>query len=111
MEIKARLRDAPLSAQKCRLVVDLVRRKNVSTAVDVLKFTTKKGAGIVLKLVQSAMANAENNFGADIDSLVISTIMVDEASSLKRLHARAKGRANRITKRRCHVTVILTDEE
>ena len=111
MEIRAQLKHAPMSAQKGRLIVDMVRRMNVSAALDTLKFTTKKGSAIVLKLVESAIANAENNHACDIDELTIARIYVDEAPSLKRIHARAKGRANRITKRRCHITVILSDEE
>jgi large subunit ribosomal protein L22 len=111
MEIRAHISNVPLSAQKGRLVVDLVRSLKVSKAVDILKFTNKKGSEIILKLVQSAIANAENNHGSDIDDLVVAKIYVNEAASLKRIQARAKGRANRITKRRCHITVILAEEE
>jgi large subunit ribosomal protein L22 len=109
MEVTAKLSDAPLSAQKCRLVADLVRRMPVSAALDTLQFTNKKGAQIVHKLLRSAIANAENNFAADIDELVVGTICVDEARSLKRISPRAKGRANRITKRHCHITIKLSD--
>jgi large subunit ribosomal protein L22 len=111
MEVTARLKNAPLSAQKCRLVADLVRNMNVSRAIGVLRFTSKKGAGIILKLLESAVANAEHNNGADVDELTLKTIMVDEAASLKRVSPRAKGRANRITKRNCHIIIKVTDGE
>ncbi|MBA4697656.1 MAG: 50S ribosomal protein L22 [Legionella sp.] len=111
MEVKAKLSSARLSAQKGRLVADLIRRANVSQALDILKFTPKKGAGLMLKLLQSAIANAENNHGADIDELKIKEVFVDEAPSFKRTQARAKGRANRITKRNCHITIKVADEE
>lgn len=111
MEITAKLKNAPLSAQKGRLVADMIRNMNVSSAVDVLKFTPKKGAKFMLKLLNSAMANAENNFGADIDELKIGTVFVDEAVTFKRISPRAKGRANRICKRNCHITIkVLTEE-
>jgi large subunit ribosomal protein L22 len=109
MEVRVRLKGASLSAQKGRLVADMVRRANVSKALDILKFTEKKGAGLILKLLESAIANAENNHGADIDELYVHTIFVDEASTLKRISARAKGRANRISKRSCHITIIVSD--
>lgn len=111
MEVTAKLRHAPLSAQKARLVADMVRRMSVSNAVNVLKFTPKKGADMMLKLLESAIANAENNFGADVDALKIGIVCVDEARSLKRMSPRAKGRANRITKRTCHITLKVSDEE
>ena len=109
MEVSARLKNASISAQKCRLVADMIRRSPVSSALNVLKFTPKKGAQLMLKLLESAVANAENNLGIDIDELVISTVYVDEASTLKRVSPRAKGRANRISKRNCHVTVTVSD--
>lgn len=111
MEVTAKLRSAPLSAQKGRLVADMIREMSVSGAVDVLKFTPKKGAKLMLKLLQSAMANAENNYGADIDELKISMVCVDEAVTLKRMSPRAKGRANRIGKRTCHITINVSDGE
>lgn len=111
MEVTARLTNAPLSAQKCRLVADLIRKLEVSNALQILKFTPKKGAAIMLKLLESAIANAENNNGADIDELVVGTVCVDEAPSLKRISPRAKGRANRITKRRCHIIIKVSDED
>lgn len=109
MEVTAKLRQAPLSAQKGRLVADMVRNMTVSQALGVLKFTTKKGAALILKLLESAVANAENNLGVDVDALRIDTIFVDEAPSLKRISPRAKGRANRITKRTCHITIKVSE--
>ena len=111
MEVRAKLKNAPLSAQKGRLVADLIRRMDVSGAIDVLKFTPKKGAQLMLKLLESAIANAENNNGADIDELKVGMICVDEATTLKRISPRAKGRANRISKRTCHITITVSDEE
>jgi large subunit ribosomal protein L22 len=111
MEVTAKLRNAPLSAQKCRLVADMVRNLNVSKALGVLKFTSKKGAGIILKLLESAVANAEHNNGVDVDELKVGVIQVDEAPSLKRVSPRAKGRANRITKRTCHIVIKVLDGE
>ncbi|WP_133131114.1 50S ribosomal protein L22 [Legionella yabuuchiae] len=111
MEVIAKLKNAPLSAQKGRLVADLIRKMDVSEARDVLRFTPKKGAQLMLKLLESAIANAENNNGADIDELKVGTICVDEAATMKRIRARAKGRANRISKRTCHITIKVSDEE
>lgn len=111
MEVTARLKGAPMSAQKARLVADMIRNMNVSKALDVLKFTPKKGAQLIFKLLASAIANAENNNGADIDELKVSMICVDEATTLKRISPRAKGRANRICKRTCHITIKVSDEE
>ena len=99
MEVTARLKNAPLSAQKGRLVADMIRNMKVSGALDVLKFTPKKAAQMILKLLESAIANAENNNGVDIDDLKIGMIYVDESATLKRISPRAKGRANRICKR------------
>lgn len=111
MEVSAKLKSAPLSAQKGRLVADMIRNMKVSRALEVLRFTPKKAAGIMFKLLTSAMANAENNNGADIDELKVSVVFVDEATTLKRMSPRAKGRANRICKRTCHITIIVSDEE
>lgn len=111
MEVTAKLKNAPLSAQKGRLIADMIRKMNVSGAIDVLKFTPKKGAQLMLKLLESAIANAENNNGADIDELKVGVVCVDEAATLKRISARAKGRANRICKRTCHITIKVSDEE
>ena len=111
MEVTAKLSGAPMSAQKARLVADMIRNMKVSKALDVLKFTPKKGAQLILKLLESAIANAENNDGADIDELKVGVIFVDEAATLKRISPRAKGRANRICKRTCHITIKVSDEE
>mgnify|MGYP006284641359 CR=1 FL=1 len=111
MLVTAKLRNAAISAQKTRLVADMVRKQNVSKALNILQFTEKKASDLIRKLLSSAIANAEHNHGADIDELSISKIMVDEASTLKRISPRAKGRANRISKRQCHVFIELTDGE
>ena len=111
MLVTAKLKYAPISAQKTRLVADMVRKQNVSKALNILQFTEKKAAEKIRKLLSSAIANAEHNFGADIDELTISKIMVDEAPTLKRISPRAKGRANRISKRQCHVFIELSDGE
>lgn len=105
MEVAAKLKGADISAQKARLVADQIRGKNVEDALNILTFSTKKAAVLVKKVLNSAVANAEHNEGADIDELRVSTIYVDEGSSLKRILPRAKGRADRIVKRTCHITV------
>jgi len=107
METKAILRGVRLSAQKGRLVADLVRGKPVEHALNILRFSPKKGAQIVRKVVESAIANAEHNDGADIDELKIKTIYVEEGITLKRFTARAKGRGNRISKQTCHIYVTV----
>lgn len=108
MEVAAKLRNADMSAQKARLVADMVRGMAVGPAIDRLKFTQKKAATVIQKLLESAIANAENNNGADIDELKVGKIFVDEAQTLKRFQARAKGRGNRILKRRCHITIVVS---
>lgn len=110
MEVAAKLSGARLSAQKARLVADQIRGKGVEDALDTLAFSTKKGAEIIKKVLESAIANAEHNEGADVDALKVSTIFVDEGVSLKRIKPRAKGRADRITKRTCHITVKVADQ-
>jgi large subunit ribosomal protein L22 len=105
MATSATLRYARMSAQKVRLVADQIRNKNVTNAVNILNFSSKKAAQVIKKLLESAIANAENNNGLDIDLLKITKIFVDEAGGLKRFIARAKGRGNRITKRNCHITI------
>ncbi|UTW44901.1 50S ribosomal protein L22 [bacterium SCSIO 12696] len=105
METTAKLRGARLSAQKARLVADQIRGKSVEDALDILKFSPKKGADIIQKVLESAIANAEHNDGADIDELKVSTVFVDEGMTMKRIMPRAKGRADRILKRTCHITV------
>ena len=107
METRAVLRGVRLSAQKGRLVVDLVRGKSVGQALSILAYSPKKGALIVKKVIESAIANAEHNEGADIDELIVKTIFVEKGIVLKRFTARAKGRGNRITKPTCHVFVTV----
>lgn len=109
MEVAATLRGARISAQKVRLVADQVRNLPVAEALDILTFSLKKAGFIVKKVLESAIANAENNNAADIDELRVSTIFVNEGTVLKRMHARAKGRGNRILKRTCHITVMVSD--
>ena len=109
MQVAAKLKHARISPQKCRLVADLVRGQPVGLALSTLRFTPKKGADLVLKVLESAIANAENNQSADIDELKVEVIMIDEAPTLKRFHARAKGRGNRIVKRNSHITVLVGD--
>lgn len=110
MEVAARLKGAGLSAQKARLVADQIRGKAVEEALDILAFSTKKGAAVIKKVLESAIANAEHNEGADVDELKVSTIFVDEGITLKRIKPRAKGRADRIFKRTCHITVKVADQ-
>ena len=110
MEVVAKLKGARLSAQKARLVADQVRGKSVEQALDILAFSTKKGAGVIKKVLESAIANAEHNEGADVDELKVSTIFVDEGQTMKRIKPRAKGRADRIFKRTCHITVKVADQ-
>ena len=107
METKAILRGARISAQKARLVADQVRGLPVGRATNLLAFSDKKAAHVIKKLLLSAVANAENNDGADVDDLKVSRIFVDEGPALKRFAARAKGRGTRILKRTCHITVAV----
>src|SRR5260221_13475669 len=109
METKASLRGAHLSAQKGRLVADLVRGKKVDQAINILAFSPKAGAALIKKLLESAIANAEHNDGADIDSLKVKTIHVERGTFQKRFHARAKGRGNRVTKQTCHIFITVGD--
>ena len=109
MEVTAKLKYARISPQKCRLVADVVRGQPVGNAIATLRFMPKKGAEIVRKVIESAVANAENNNGADIDELKVHRIYVDNAPVLKRFAARAKGRGARIVKRNSHITVIVSD--
>jgi large subunit ribosomal protein L22 len=111
MEVAAKLKGAQLSAQKARLVADQIRGKGVEEALDILAFSPKKGAALVKKVLNSAIANAEHNEGADVDELIVSSIFVDEGMTMKRLRPRAKGRADRILKRSCHITVKVADSE
>lgn len=109
MEVRAVLRGTRLSAQKARLVADLIRGKPVDQALGLLTFTPKKAAGVIKKVLESAIANAEHNEGADIDELKVKSIHVDQGTTLKRFTARAKGRGNRIMKPTCHITVTVGD--
>jgi large subunit ribosomal protein L22 len=110
-EAVAVLKDAPISAQKTRLLADLIRRKPVRDAVELLNFMPKKAAKILRKVVVSAVANAEHNTLLGAEDLIVSTVFVDQARSLRRHRQRAKGRVNVITKRRCHITVKVTENE
>ena len=107
METKASVRGVRLSVDKGRLVADLIRGKKVDQALNILSFTPKKAAGIVKKVLESAIANAEHNDGADIDELKVTSIYVEQAATLKRFSARAKGRGNRISKPTCHIFVTV----
>jgi large subunit ribosomal protein L22 len=107
MRVSAYLKSVRLSAQKGRLVADLVRGKSVGEALNILAFCPKKGAVLVKKLLESAIANAEHNEGADIDTLSIASICVDKGPSLKRFTARAKGRGNKIEKQTCHIMLTV----
>lgn len=110
MEVSAKLKGAQISAQKARLVADQVRGRHVDEALDLLEFSPKKASKLVKKLLDSAIANAENNEGADVDELVISSVFVDEGRTMKRLRPRAKGRADRIFKRSCHITLMVSNK-
>ena len=109
MQVSAILRGTRLSAQKARLVADMVRGKRVELALNILTFSPQKAAFTIKKVLESAIANAEHNEGADIDELKVKTIYVDQGPSLKRFTARAKGRGNRIIKPTCHITVTVGD--
>lgn len=111
MEVAATLTGAQISPQKVRLVADMIRGKSAEEALDILTFSNKKAAAIVKKLLNSAIANAEHNEGADVDELTISTIYVNEGRLSKRLRPRAKGRADRILKRSCHITLTVADDD
>jgi len=109
MQVNAKLSKANISAQKVRLVVDQIRGKSVENAIDILTYSPKKAAHLVKKVLMSAISNAEHNEGADIDELKVSTVFVDEGPTMKRWRARARGRANQILKRSCHITVTVSD--
>jgi len=110
VEVVAKLKGAKLSAQKARLVADQIRGKSVESSLEILQFSSRKGADIIKKVLESAIANAEHNEGADVDELTVSTIFVDEGMTLKRIKPRAKGRADRILKRSCHITVKVSEK-
>lgn len=110
MQVAAKHRFARISAQKARLVADQVRGKPVEQALQVLNFSSKAAAQLVKKVLESAIANAEHNEGADIDELKVARICVDEGPTMKRFRARAKGRGNQILKRTSHITVTVADK-
>jgi large subunit ribosomal protein L22 len=110
VEVAAKLKGAKLSAQKARLVADQIRGKSAESALELLQFSGRKGADIIKKVLESAIANAEHNDGADVDELKVSTIFVDEGMTMKRIRPRAKGRADRILKRSCHITVKVSEK-
>ncbi|MEE4377077.1 MAG: 50S ribosomal protein L22 [Candidatus Competibacteraceae bacterium] len=110
MQAIAKLKQARISAQKARLVANQVRGLPVSQALELLAFSPKKAAVLIRGTLESAIANAEHNEGADIDKLKVSAICIDEGPSFKRMHARAKGRGNRITKRTSHITVTVAEQ-
>jgi len=111
METVSKLKFARLSAQKARLVADLIRKKPVDKALDTLAFSSKKSSQIIKKVLESAIANAEHNHGADIDELKVSKITVDVGPRIKRMQARAKGRGARIVKPTCHITIQVSDSQ
>ncbi|TVP88441.1 MAG: 50S ribosomal protein L22 [Pseudomonadaceae bacterium] len=110
MEVAATLKGTRISAQKVRLVADQIRGKKVDEALNLLTFSNKKAASIMKKVLESAIANAEHNEGADVDDLKVTTVFVNEGRSLKRIMPRAKGRADRIIKRSCHITVKVAEK-
>ena len=109
MEASARHKGARMSAQKARLIADQIRGRQVGDALDGLSFSNKKGARLLKKVLESAIANAEHNQGADVDELRVAKVFVDEGITMKRIKPRAKGRADRIFKRTCHITVSVAD--
>jgi large subunit ribosomal protein L22 len=109
MEISAKLNNAPISPQKARLVGDQIRGLSVEKALNTLRFSPKKAAFIIKKILESAIANAEHNESADIDELWVSTVYVNEGATMKRFKARAKGRANHILKRTSHITIKVAE--
>ena len=111
MEVAAKLKFARLSVQKCRLVCDQIRGLPIDRALDILKFSPKRAAAVLKKILDSAIANAEHNHGADIDELKVAKVFADQGPTYKRMMAKAKGRGSRILKPTCHITVVLSDEE
>tara|TARA_A100000164_G_scaffold345680_1_gene345704 strand:- start:277 stop:606 length:330 start_codon:yes stop_codon:yes gene_type:complete len=109
MDTKANHRGARLSAQKGRLVANMIRGKKIDKALNILNFSNKKAAFIIKKVLESAIANAEHNEGADIDDLKIKSIFIEKGSVLKRFTARAKGRGDRISKQTCHIYMTVGD--
>ena len=111
MEVAAKLKFTRLSPQKCRLVCDQIRGLPIDRALDILKFSQKRVAAVLKKLLDSAIANAEHNYGLDIDELKVAKVFADQGPTYKRMQARAKGRGTRLLRPTCHVTVILSDGE
>ncbi|MCB2262935.1 MAG: 50S ribosomal protein L22 [Candidatus Thiosymbion ectosymbiont of Robbea hypermnestra] len=109
MQAEAKVRYVRLSAQKARLVADQIRGLQVEQAINLLVFSPKKGAGIIKKVLESAIANAEHNEGADVDELRVAKVQVNEGPTMKRIRARAKGRASRIFKRTSHISVTVAE--
>jgi large subunit ribosomal protein L22 len=110
MQVEAKLKYARISAQKARLVADQIRGLKVEKALNVLSFSARKGASIIKKVLESAIANAEHNEGADIDELKVAVVKIDEGPTMKRIRARAKGRANRVMKRTSHISLTVAEE-
>jgi large subunit ribosomal protein L22 len=110
MQVSATLKHARVSAQKARLIADQIRGLPVERALNILVFSPKKSAGMMRKVLESAIANAEHNEGADIDELSVAAVYVNEGRTLKRFRARAKGRGTRILKRNSHITVTVGDK-
>lgn len=110
MQVAAKHKFARVSAQKARLVADQIRGKSVGQALQILNFSPKAAAHLVKKVLESAIANAEHNHGADVDELSVASIFVDEGPTLKRFEARAKGRGNQILKRTSHITVMVAEK-
>ena len=111
MQVAAKLKFTRLSPQKCRLVCDQIRGLPIDRALDILKFSRKRSAAVLKKVLDSAIANAEHNHGADIDELKIASIYADQGPTFKRMQAKAKGRGSRILKPTCHITIVLSDGE
>ena len=110
MQVSAKLKHARVSPQKCRLIADQIRGLPVERALNILMFSPKKSASMMRKVLESAIANAEHNEGADIDELSVASVFVNEGRTLKRFRARAKGRGTRILKRNSHITVTVGDK-
>lgn len=110
MEVAAKLKHARISPQKCRLVADQIRGLPVERALELLNFSSKKAAGMIKKVLESAIANAEHNEGADIDELKVKTIFIDQGPTMRRWRPRAKGRVNHIIKRTSHITVMVGEK-
>ncbi|BBO92582.1 50S ribosomal protein L22 [Desulfosarcina ovata] len=109
MEVRATQRHVRISPQKVRMIADAIKGKPAEDAINALKFMPQKSAGIVEKIMRSAVANADQNTSIDVDELIVSNLLVDQGPSLKRFKARARGRGARILKRTSHITVVLSE--